>query len=473
MHICQVIFCAALTLNSNEINELIASMTDVISPHFTDSEIDILAQEAGFIKRKKGVITGANFLDLIVFHSESLKQQSLNDISLDFYERTGQNITKQSLHDRFNVHAVQLLRNAIEHMLSKRLSKIQTQLTTLKGFERIQIKDSTSFQISKELEQYYKGSGGSGSPAAMRIQFEYDLLTGSVMHLALTPFITQDATDAITSVEFIQKGALIIRDLGYMHLKSLAEIIKREAFYLARLQAGCNVYEKKANGTIKKINFASLRKTMLREGREIIEKTLLIGEAGEHQLESRVIIELLSTEIAEQRLAKAAQRSSSKNRTSPGKEYRSRAHFNIFLTNASKEQLPISMAGAIYSLRWQIEMMFKIWKSICSIHEVKKVKLHRLECYIYAKLLMILFCWEIIWKLLKVTFKSTGKFLSLYKCYKWLYSKAECLRFNLINRDESVNKLLRLMIKSLKNFKLEKHGKTMPQLELLIELCAG
>jgi len=74
-------------------------------------------------------------------------------------------------------------------------------------------------------------------------------------------------------------------------------------------------------------------------------------------------------------------------------------------------------------LRWQIELIFKIWKSIGKIHEVKKVKQHRLECYVYAKLIFIVLGWQLLWRVAKVLYHREGKLLSFYKSFKTLLGK--------------------------------------------------
>ena len=68
------------------------------------------------------------------------------------------------------------------------------------------------------------GSGGSASKAAVRIQFEYDLLNGKIIDLSLNPYTRQDATDSLETIDLTQEGDLILRDLAYMSLKVLQEI---------------------------------------------------------------------------------------------------------------------------------------------------------------------------------------------------------------------------------------------------------
>ena len=53
-------------------------------------------------------------------------------------------------------------------------------------------------------------------------------------------------------------------------------------------------------------------------------------------------------------------------------EFKKRAHFNIFITNVPEEVCNAKEITNLYKLRWQIELIFKTWKSIIKIDKLKK-----------------------------------------------------------------------------------------------------
>ena len=69
-------------------------------------------------------------------------------------------------------------------------------------------------------------------------------------------------------------------------------------------------------------------------------------------------------------------------------------YYNVFITNVPVEKLATKQIRLVYSLRWQVEVMFKLWKSHYNIDKVKKMSIFRFECHIYAQLIITLldFC---------------------------------------------------------------------------------
>ncbi|WP_412676493.1 transposase [Aneurinibacillus migulanus] len=61
---------------------------------------------------------------------------------------------------------------------------------------------------------------------------------------------------------------------------------------------------------------------------------------------------------------------------------------------------------ALYSLRWQIEILFKVWKSIFRIHRIKKVKKERLNCHLYGTLISILISSNVTFKIRSLLYQK-------------------------------------------------------------------
>jgi hypothetical protein len=64
-------------------------------------------------------------------------------------------------------------------------------------------------------------------------------------------------------------------------------------------------------------------------------------------------------------------------------------NLNIYISNTNEEQLPPGDIRNYYSLRWQIEIIFKAWKSVYGIDKIKPMKLQRFESMHYGSLILI------------------------------------------------------------------------------------
>jgi len=366
--------------------------------------------------QRQGKITGGLFFDLLVFNSESLKEQSLNDLSAILKDKYNIQITKQSIHDRFNEHSVLFIKTALEQMLQKQIDMDEL-VSGKKNFNRILVKDSVCFQIDKSLAKYYPGSGGNGSKASVRIQFEYNILNGEINDLSLNAFNNQDATNSMTTIELTEKGDLVIRDLAYMGIAVLKEIIRILAYFLCRVSPSVKVYEIIEDKYVE-LNYKKITNFMKKNNIQTMEKVVYLGST--EKLKVRLIMNLLPEEVVKKRIRKANENSKKKGRNQPSKEYKARLSLNLFITNADETLLSADQAWNYYRLRWQIELMFKIWKSICHIEKVKKVKKHRLECYIYSKIILIVLGWKIMWRVAKRLYAKESLVLSFYKGFKTL-----------------------------------------------------
>ncbi len=402
----------------------------------------------------------------MVFNSENLKDQSLNDLSIELNNRYDVEISKQGLHERFNSYALVFLKQALEQLLEKQLA-IDLSLTEFEAFNRILIKDSVCFQIDGSLAQHYPGSGGCGSEAAVRIQFEYDLLSGNINDLSIHGFNDQDSKDSTATIEKTQQGDLIIRDLAYMNLEALKQFIKRGIFFLCRCHTNVHIYEMKA-GHYVELNFIDITHYLKKHHLSVIEKQAYYGKKD--KLKVRLIIHLLPEQEIAKRLTRARKNSSKKGQPNLSKAYKARVALNLFITNANHDQIPTEHVWPLYRLRWQIELIFKIWKSIGHLEKVKKVNIYRFECYIYSKLIIIVLGWQIIWTIAKQLYHRLAKALSFYKAFKTLLrQKIDDLRQVILLRTESLTDFMTDFYKiSSTNHLLEKRKQQPTSLEILL-----
>ena len=66
------------------------------------------------------------------------------------------------------------------------------------------------------------------------------------------------------------------------------------------------------------------------------------------------------------------------------------AAWTLFVTNVPAERLTLREALVLGRMRWQIELLFKLWKSQGHVDESRSTKPWRILCEVYAKLLAML-----------------------------------------------------------------------------------
>src|SRR6185437_17150001 len=98
-----------------------------------------------------------------------------------------------------------------------------------------------------------------------------------------------------------------------------------------------------------------------------------------------------------QRLVEAARRE----QTTPSAAQLALAAWAVCVTSLPAERLSLPEALALYRLRWQIELLFKLWKSHGAIDRSRSAQPWRVLCEVYAKLLamvvqhwlLLVSCW--------------------------------------------------------------------------------
>jgi len=379
-----------------------------------------LAKKVGFVRRTSKY-SGKDLVSLCVWLSQQVASAPLNQLCSTLEVATDVLISPQGLNERFNFAAVQLLHDILTELLQKKIAA-QSAISGVhtEHFRRIRALDSTVFQLPDIFSDKYAGAGGSAHKASVKIQFECDLLSGDVLHLHVGEGKENDQVYGSQCIDSLKKDDVRIGDLGYFSLEDFREIAKKEAYFLSRLKLNTRIYyrnpnpEKFRNGTVKK------HTEFIRIDVEQFLETLQPGETIElpkvyigmyEKLPARVILYRLTEQQMRSREKDITKKEKKKGITYKEKSKRLSA-INFYCTNIPAEYVGTHQIHDFYSLRWQIEILFKTWKSLFAIHSCKKVKLERLECHIYGQLICILICSSTMFQMRELLLRKRKKELS-------------------------------------------------------------
>ncbi len=348
-----------------------------------------LARQSGF-QQRESKLKPTEFVDMLMFsrfdHSQLSLQECCNELALHHQKP----LSKVALHKRFNSGSVDFLKSVLAEQISSRLT-LDYPAERWDPFSKVLVDDSCKFALPKEYMDAYPGYGSFGKESGMmNIQFSFDLKQGNWENLELTKATENDASHTKKTLQRICKGDLHIRDLGFVTQEYLKKIIEKEAFFLNRLNPKCKAVE---HDTGSPVDWKKRYKAMRHDENSYFETMVTIG-VGKKTFSCRLVAMLLPEQAYNERMRKA-QKQAQNHGQSLSDEYKERCRFSTFITNVNQQTLKAIDVIQLYRLRWQIELMFKNWKSLLDIHRVKVVKKERFECQLLAKLIWILLNWKI------------------------------------------------------------------------------
>ena len=378
----------------NELNfkdiDLSSTCFEELSTFFETEQLERLGREVKFIERSSSRLSAWMFLHLNTCLINNGKTESLNDLGTELFKNFGIQLTKQSLDERFNIHGVALMRKCFESVFERILSSNTTHQRFTCGFKRIILRDATSFQLPPDLATYYQGNAGDTTGSVIKLQHDFDLLSGKTLRLDFRNGKETD-TDWLNKKGFdVLADDLHLMDLGYYKLAHLTTVDEQGGFFISRYKVGTSLFTKNDEGKYIALNWSEMLSQV--KGNDF-EREVYLG-AGKSKLKVRLHLQKMPEEVAQKRLKKYKAKQS--NQSKKGRQHQTSdfkkelAHYNIFITNAPQELLKGNQIYQFYRLRWQIELLFKIWKSLFEIDKIGKMSIARFECYLYGKLIAIL-----------------------------------------------------------------------------------
>ncbi len=344
-----------------------------------NSTADAAACHTNFVQRRSK-LTGSRFVQSLVFGWLKNPQASLEELT-QITAALGVSVSPQGLDQRFSPEAAATLEQVLNAAVTQVIASQPVAIPLLQRFSSVVVLDSSTVVLPDALAYIWSGNGsrtGQGT-AALKFQVSLDLCTGTLSGPLLQDGRCHDRTSPLQDAA-LPAGSLRLADLGYFSLDVLRNMARQGVFFLSRLQVQTLVFAQDGKGL-------DLPKVLRAQTSEPIDLEVCIG--NKHQLPVRLLAAPVEPKVAQERRRKL--KLDARRRCQPVSKMRlALADWTILVTNAPPELLTLKEALVLARARWQIELLFKLWKQHGQIDEWRTQKPWRILCEVYAKLLAML-----------------------------------------------------------------------------------
>lgn len=366
-------------------------------------------RESHLIRRERK-LNGETFVASVVWGWMANPDATLNQLSQSA-ALCGVSISPQGLAQRLaSREAAECLRQVLEASLVLVATSGQGAPTFLERFQGVYLLDSTEVPVPEAWANVWSGGGNQHRRrGALKIQTQWDYQGGG-LHLSLHP---ARQADVHLPTLALPKGAVRINDRGYFDARTFQRLEADGRFYVSRVPSKVKVYDTQGQAV-------SLSVFLQQHALPDFDGWLTLTAHGLH---CRLVAHRVPASVVAQRHARLRQTAQRKNKpVSP--EALALAHWRILITNLPSTRLSTAEALLLLRLRWQIELLFKLWKQHTHLETSRSRQPHRILCEIYAKLLglviqhavLLATCWDVpnqsLVKLLQTVRNST--FLIVY-----------------------------------------------------------
>jgi hypothetical protein len=294
---------------------------------------------------------------------------------------SGLPITAQGLEQKFGERSAKFMQTMLEQAVSQLIkTSWDKDEELLNRFRRIHIQDGSVIGLPDECVEVWQGvrpkdqKGCSAVKLHVSLEYKSGQVSGPVLahgreHDQKSPFFHQT----------LQCGELRITDLGFFSLDQLEKDTQAGGFWVIRYKNDVILYE---NNT--ELPLASFLK---KQRNQLVDIPVQAGQT--RYLPCRLIAIQVDEQTAAERIRKLREEAK-KNKQPLSAERLQLAHWTIMLTNTPQSLLAPLEVYTLLRLRWQIELLFRLWKTYSQVDASDSKNPWRILTEMYAKLIAVL-----------------------------------------------------------------------------------
>jgi hypothetical protein len=291
-------------------------------------------------------------------------------------------VTPQAIDQRRTPQLAEFLRRLFARAAQVVVGSERVLAPLLGRFRRVIVLDSSTIRLPDAVAGEFAGCGGTNGcgAAALKLQTELDLRSGALLHVQVEPSRSPDGATTRQQARY-GEGSLRLTDLGYFNVAVFAALVGAKEHFLSRLQFGTHV--------LSPVGVAvDLLAWLGRQAGPFVDQPILLGQA--ERLACRLIAWRLPAEQAQRRCHKLCAAHRRKNGRQPSRERLAWCDWTILVTSVPVEQLTPKEVAVLYRARWQVELLFKRWKSQGLVAELSGATVARQMVRVWSRLLAVL-----------------------------------------------------------------------------------
>jgi hypothetical protein len=339
---------------------------------------DRLGRETGFIQRERQ-LSGGQFAQTVVFGWMGNPTASLKEMS-QLAACNQVVISRQGLDQRFTERAAHFMQALLAATMEEVGQGPRVMSKLFNEFSGVYLLDSTCISLPVELHDCWPGCGGSaGESACLKVSVLWEMLHGGLEAIELLPGKTHDQRAQAAQCP-LPRRSVRLADLGYFKLKGLARMAQEGEDWVSKYKNGTVVWvEGQRIDVLSYLEAAS---------QPVVDGPVQIGLRL--RLPVRLVARRVSPATLERRQTDLAEWERKKQGRASTQTWALLA-WDICLTTLPATILSTEAVLAFAHYRWQIELLFKLWKSEGRVDEWRTQNPWRVLCEIYAKLIALIF----------------------------------------------------------------------------------
>jgi Transposase DDE domain len=361
-----------------------------------------LARETRFVQRKS-LMDGAHFAQGLIFGCLSPPEASYSLLQ-EMLAISGCQVSAQALEKRMTAQAADFLLSLLYAWSTACVASDAVTTEILNRFEGVYLQDGTVIGLPNRLQGLYRGFGGNTSESglsALRVQARLNVTTGAMQG----PWIAEAVQSERQGPGWMQQaptpaGALLLTDNGYITLHEIKQHQENQRLWMSHARADFQITD--AAGV--KYSLPQFGQKKARQG--VVDEWVTVGSQRSLQQKVRLIAFAVSQQSQHKQQERAGQQSQARAKGSrgdavvgkkhqatktkrhrPSKARQALAGWTVLLTNVPKERLAAHEARVLIRVRWQIELLWRLWKERGQLDIWRSAKPMRILCEIYAKLM--------------------------------------------------------------------------------------